>query len=125
MEQLSQQFHVDVATFKKASRGRGIICDRGKRLIELVRKGCSHFAHQSYTVSMRHFFALDLHLQSGLLLSTHIKRHADCFQKIPVFISQTAAAHDHPTRLPVWQKKSMLALECSMQGARTIVFCFD
>jgi hypothetical protein len=74
---------------------------------------------------VRHFFALYLHLQSGLLLRTYIKRHTDCFQKIPVFISQTAAAHDHPTGLPIWQKKPMLALERSMQGARTIVFRFD
>jgi hypothetical protein len=74
---------------------------------------------------MRHFFALYLYLQSGLLLSTHIKRHADCFQKISVFISQTAAAHDHPTRFPIWQKKPMLALECSMQGAGTSVVRFN
>jgi hypothetical protein len=74
---------------------------------------------------MRHFLPLDLNLKRSLLLGTDIKGYPNRLQKIAVFISQTAAAHDHPTRLPIWQKKPMLALECSMQGARTIVFRFD
>src|SRR5215470_14381136 len=90
-----------------------------------VREGCSHFAHQSYAVSMRHFFALDLHLKRSLFLRTDIEGYPNRFQKIPVFISQTAAAHDHPTRLSVWQQKSMLAFKSSVQRARTIIFCFD
>src|SRR5215470_4551963 len=90
-----------------------------------MRKGRSHFAHQSHTVSMRHFFALYLHLQSSLLLRTDIKCHPNCLQEIAVFITQTASSHDYPTRLAVRQKKTVLALERSMQGAGTIVVGFD
>jgi hypothetical protein len=74
---------------------------------------------------MRHLFALDLHLKRSLFLRTDIKGYPNRFQKIAVFISQTAAAHDHPTRLSVRKQKAMLALKGSMQGARTIVFRFD
>src|SRR5215472_15009958 len=88
-------------------------------------KGCSHFPHQSYAVSMRHFFALNLHLKRSLFLRTDIEGYPNRFQKVPVFISQTASPHDYPTGLPVWQQKSMLAFKGSVQRARTIVFRFD
>src|SRR5215472_917956 len=88
-------------------------------------KGCSHFPHQSYAVSMRHFFALDLHLKRSLFLRTDIEGYPNRFQKIAVFISQTASSHNDPTRLSVRQQKSMLAFKCSVQRARTIVFRFD
>src|SRR5262249_51239315 len=40
-------------------------------------------------------------------------------------ITQTASSHNHPTRLAVRQKKAVFALECSLQGAGTIVVRFD
>jgi hypothetical protein len=74
---------------------------------------------------MRHFFALHLNLKGSLFLRTDIKGYPNRFQKIAVFISQTASSHDYPTSLSVRQQKAMLALKGSMQSARTIVFRFD
>src|SRR5205807_5100046 len=74
---------------------------------------------------MRHFFALYLDLQSGLLLRADIQSYSDCLQEISMFIPQTASSHNYPTRLAIWQKKAVLALECPMQGADTIVIGFD
>src|SRR5262249_42540210 len=84
-----------------------------------------HFAHQSDSVSMRHFFALNLHLKGGLLLRANIKRHADCFQKVPIFILKTTAPHDYPTCLAIWQKEAVLALEGRLQGTSAVVFRFN
>src|SRR4029077_11887248 len=93
--------------------------------IKLVRKRCSHFAHQSDTISMRHFFALNLYLKGGLLLRANIKRHADCFQKVPVVILQTTPSHDYPTCLAIRQKEAVLALERRLQGAAPVVLRFN
>src|SRR5262249_49607829 len=122
---LSQELHVDVSAFEKASSGRGIVCDGGKGLIKLVRKGCGHLTHQGHSISMRHFLALDLNLKRSLFLRTHIKCYANRLQEVSVLIPQTASAHDYPTRLAVRQQKAVLALERSTQGARTIVVSFD
>src|SRR4030095_11884749 len=74
---------------------------------------------------MRHFFALNLKLKGGLLLRANIKRHADCFQKVPVVILQTTPSHDYPTCLAIGQKEAVLALERRLQGAAAVVLRFN
>ena len=55
---------------------------------------------------MRHFLALDLQLQIGLLLRADIDRHADDFEKISVLVLQTSAAHDDPAGLAVMEERA-------------------
>src|SRR4029453_7488465 len=74
---------------------------------------------------MRHFFALNLNLKRSLFLRTDIKCYPNRLQEGSVLIPQTASPHNYPTRLAVRQQKAVLALERSMQGAGTIVVCFD
>src|SRR5262249_10589208 len=95
------------------------------RLIEFVRERRRHFAHQSDTITMSHFFALNLHLEGCLLLRANIKRNADCFQRVPIFILKTTPPHDYPTCLAIWQKEAVLALEGALQGASTVVLRFN
>src|SRR5438874_5158978 len=73
---------------------------------------------------MRHLFALNLYLKSGLLLRTDVECHPDCFQKISVLTLQAASTHNYPTRFAIWQKKAVLALECIMQSTSTIILGF-
>ncbi len=111
LEQLLQQNRVDVSALEKTTRGRGVVRDRGQRLIQFMRDRGGHFAHQGDPIQMRHLFTLNLQLQIGLFLRADVDRHADEFQEISVLVRQTASAHDDPARLAVRQKEPMLRFE--------------
>ena len=74
---------------------------------------------------MRHFFALHLQVEIGLLLRANIDSHTNRFQDFAVLILQTTAAHDDPAHFAVRQKQAVLALELSMDRASAVVFGFN
>src|SRR5947207_2284670 len=86
LQQLLQQNRVNVAALEKTSRGRGIVSDGGKRLIQFVRDRSGHFPHQRHAIQMCQLFALYLQLEVGLLLRADINRYPDKFQKTSVLV---------------------------------------
>ena len=120
LQQLLQQNRVNVAALEKTSRGRGIVSDGGKRLIQFVRDRSGHFPHQRHAIQMCQLFALYLQLEAGLLLRADINRYPDKFQKTSVLVLQTPSAHDDPAGLAVRQNESVLRFEDSVRSARAI-----